>query len=76
MRQDELFPLLVRYFWHKLSSEDINWGKHLKLHVEVSSWRERERYVVGNGISNNDKGYTTRWSISYRVSNMVYPSTV
>ncbi|KAH9756636.1 Endoplasmic reticulum vesicle transporter protein [Citrus sinensis] len=55
----------------KLSSEDINWGKHLKLHVEVSSWREREAYVVGNGISNNDKGYTTRWSISYRVSNMV-----
>ncbi|KAK9219608.1 hypothetical protein WN943_008254 [Citrus x changshan-huyou] len=44
----------------KLSSEDINWGKHLKLHVEVSSWREREGYVVGNGISNNDKGYTTR----------------
>ncbi|KAH9690792.1 Endoplasmic reticulum vesicle transporter protein [Citrus sinensis] len=44
----------------KLSSEDINCGKHLKLHVEVSSWREREGYVVGNGISNNDKGYTTR----------------
>lgn len=50
----------------------------MKLHVEVSLWGERERegYVVGNGISNNHKGYTTRWSMSYRVSNTVYPSTV